>query len=79
MEAYAEITPYRHAPEICVEIVSPSNTKTEMQEKTRAYLDCGAAEVWLVSEAGGIRYFTPDGEVAASGFPLSVSLPPPVK
>jgi Uma2 family endonuclease len=79
MDAYGEITPYRRAPEICVEIVSPSNTKTEMQEKTRAYLDCGATEVWLVSEEGGIRYFQPDGEIAASGFPISVSLPPPVK
>jgi Uma2 family endonuclease len=79
MRSYGEITPYRRAPEICVEIVSPSNTKTEMQEKTRAYLDSGAVEVWLVSEEGGIRYFGPDDEIAASGFPVSVTLPPPVK
>jgi Uma2 family endonuclease len=32
----AEILP--KAPEICVEVVSPSNTEAEISEKIRAYL-----------------------------------------
>ncbi|HUG79778.1 MAG TPA: Uma2 family endonuclease, partial [Burkholderiales bacterium] len=52
MEAYGEITPYLRAPEICVEIVSPSNVQAEIDEKIGAYLAAGATEVWLVSEEG---------------------------
>jgi len=41
-------TPYARAPEICVEVTSPSNSRTEMREKIDAYLASGANEVWLV-------------------------------
>jgi len=78
MAAFGEITPYMSAPEICVEIVSPSNTDAEIQEKTRAYLVCGAKEVWIVAEAGGIRYFDASGEKPASAFPVILTLPPPM-
>lgn len=79
MEAFGEITPYMRAPEICVEIQSPSNPKGEMEEKTSAYLLAGAQEVWIVGEDGGIRYFTSAGEQANSGFPVSINLPAPSK
>ena len=46
------------APEICVEILSATNTEAEMQEKRRLYLDAGAEEVWIVSEDGRIRFFS---------------------
>ncbi len=78
MRAYGEITPYTHAPEICVEIVSPSNVVAEIQEKTAAYLAAGAVEVWIVSEDAGTRYFSSGGESAASSFGIAVSLPPPL-
>ena len=77
MSAYGEITPYLKAPEICVEIVSPSNVQAEIDEKRSAYLAAGATEVWLVSEEGKIRYFDNAGERPASGFPVLVTLPPP--
>jgi Uma2 family endonuclease len=41
-------TPYARAPEICVEVTSPSNSRTEMREKIDAYLASGANELWLV-------------------------------
>lgn len=75
---YGEITPYQRAPEICIEIVSPSNVQAEITEKTRAYLTAGAVEVWIVAEDASIRYFTIAGEVSASQFPVAISLPPPV-
>jgi len=40
--------PLMRAPELCIEVVSPSNSRKEMQEKTEAYLAAGAEEVWLV-------------------------------
>jgi Uma2 family endonuclease len=78
MAAFGEITPYQRAPEICVEIISPSNVKAELDEKIGAYLATGAREVWLVSEEGKIRYFGAAGERSNSEFPVSVTLPPPM-
>jgi len=78
MDAFGEITPYTRAPEICVEILSPSNVEAEIVEKTSAYLAAGAKEVWLVSEDGRIRYLGPSGEKPNSDFPVAVTLPPPL-
>ena len=39
------VTPYPRAPELCVEIVSPSNSRQEMAEKIALYLNAGAREV----------------------------------
>lgn len=36
------------APEICIEVVSPSNSVQELKEKREAYLAAGAVEVWIV-------------------------------
>jgi Uma2 family endonuclease len=79
MRAYGEITPYVRAPEICVEITSPSNVPAEIEEKTAAYLAAGAKEVWLVSEEGAIRYFDSSGEKPKSAFPVAITLPAPMK
>jgi Uma2 family endonuclease len=79
LAAYGEITPFMRAPEICVEVISPSNVEAEIEEKKRAYLAAGAEEVWLVSEEGSIRYFGASGEKAKSDFPVAVTLPPPMK
>src|SRR2546428_1674046 len=38
---------FPRAPEICVEVLSPSNTKAEIQDKRALYLDAGAKEVRL--------------------------------
>lgn len=40
------------APEICVEIKSPSNTEREMADKVRLYVEAGAEEVWVVDLDG---------------------------
>lgn len=42
------------APEICIEIRSPSNTEEEMDEKRTLYLEAGAEEVWVCDEEGQI-------------------------
>ena len=76
---FGEITPFQRAPEICVEVISPSNTRAEIEEKRAGYLAAGALEVWLVSEVGTIRYFNAAGEQSKSSFPISITLPPPVK
>lgn len=46
------------APEICVEILSPSNCREEMLEKMTLYYAKGAQEVWLCDEHGRMEFFT---------------------
>ena len=49
-------TPYRIAPELCVEITSPSNSSDEIKEKIQLYLDRGAKEVWVCNDEGGLSF-----------------------
>jgi Uma2 family endonuclease len=60
------------APEICVEIMSPSNSKREMKAKVNLYLKAGATEVWIVSEAGNIQFFDKSGQKETSAFNVSI-------
>ena len=78
LAAYGEITPFMRAPDICVEIVSPSNVQAEIDAKKSAYLAAGAKEVWIVAEAGTVRCFDAAGEKPASDFPVALNLPPPL-
>ena len=78
LSTHGETTPFPEAPEICVEIVSASNSEEEMRNKTSAYLAAGASEVWLVYEDGTIRYFEMSGERASSTFPVHLSPPAPI-
>ena len=71
-------TPFLRAPEICVEVLSPSNTQDEIEEKTRAYLAAAAEEVWTVAEEGAIRFFGNEGERVRSRFGVTPSAPPPI-
>ncbi len=59
-------TPYTVAPEICVEVISPSNTKAEMAEKIELYLNQGAREVWLCNQKGEITHFSEAGKIESS-------------
>lgn len=52
---------FPRAPEICVEVLSPDNSKTEMREKTALYFDAGAKEVWHCSLAGQMTFFVVGG------------------
>jgi Uma2 family endonuclease len=62
-------TCFLRAPEVCVEVLSPSNTDSEISEKKDLYFEAGAREVWLVGQDGAIEFFTssaPDAATAAS-------------
>ncbi len=55
-----------HAPEICVEVFSGSNTKAEMEEKRQLYFAQGAQEVWFCNRAGAISFYNPEGKLQTS-------------
>jgi Uma2 family endonuclease len=79
MKDFGEITPYMKAPEICVEIVSPSNVQAEIEDKKAAYFDVGAREAWIVNEQGSIRFFGRNGEKPASDIAAPITLPAPIE
>ena len=66
------------APEVCVEVVSASNTAAEMAHKRRLYVERGAREVWVVAGDGAVAFYDAGGERAAStlfaGFPRRVEV-----
>lgn len=45
------------APEICVEVLSPSNTDEEMADKKALYFAAGAGEVWYCREDGTMEFY----------------------
>jgi Uma2 family endonuclease len=49
-------TCFPQAPEICVEVLSPSNTENEIAEKVALYFDAGAQEVWICDQDGQMRF-----------------------
>ena len=59
-------TPYPVAPEVCVEVVSPSNSAVELNQKIEAYLAKGAKEVWVCAEDGTLRFHSYEGEIPES-------------
>jgi Uma2 family endonuclease len=58
--------PLQPAPDICVEVRSPSNTARELEEKRDAYFRAGAKEVWICDMNHRITFFSPEGELGQS-------------
>jgi len=56
------------APEVCIEVLSSSNTEDEIEEKKELYFEKGAKEVWLCNRGGDIEYFDHGGKLATSTF-----------
>ena len=75
LDMYGDATPFPRAPEICVEITSPSNSDDEIREKTKAYLAAGAREVWIVAEEGAVDYHDRNGKRPNTSFDIKISLP----
>ena len=54
------------APEICVEILSPSNSSGEIKQKTELYFERGASEVWTCDANGQMSYYEQAGKLTSS-------------
>ena len=53
-------------PEICIEVLSRSNTEAEMEGKRHLFFEGGAEEVWIVDAEGGVRFYDADGQIEQS-------------
>jgi Uma2 family endonuclease len=71
-------SPFEEAPEICIEILSPSNSGKEMDEKKKLYFAVGAKEFWTCDPQGKITIFDHSGIIAKSNiiekFPDNITL-----
>lgn len=66
------------APEICIEVLSFSNTSSELEEKQMPYFSVGAIEFWVCDENGNMTFFDANGPLTASilipEFPYKVKI-----
>lgn len=64
------------APDVCVEVVSASNTDKEMKIKRKLYFEQGALEVWICDMEGAMRFFNPKRKLKRSqlfpSFPVNI-------
>ena len=76
LKRYFDSVSWPEAPEICVGVLSSTNTSEEMEAKRRLFFEKGAKEVWLCDGHGGMSFFNSHGSLAHSQlcprFPVSV-------
>ena len=68
--------PLSSVPDVCVEVVSPGNTREEILMKVNAYLRGGAREAIVVGLKGEVEFFGPTGKLEASALGIRLELPP---
>lgn len=80
LQALGDQVCFPQAPEVCVEILSPANTPTEIKAKTALYFDAGATEVWHCTAQGEMLFFCTDSypqpgkSQLCPGFPTKIKL-----
>lgn len=69
---------FSQAPEICIEVLSPSNSRREIGEKKLLYLEAGAVEVWTCGRDGTVKFFDANGPLSTSklcpAFPARINI-----
>lgn len=68
-------TCFVEAPEICVEVESPCNTRAELADKRKLYFEEGAREVWICNREGKMLFFLSGGSDAAESSALLPDFP----
>ena len=74
VRAHVTETPFTQAPELCIEIASPSNSLKELREKVDAYLAAGANEAWIVfPQSKRFEFFGKGGPLQRSAFGVELT------
>lgn len=65
------------APEICIDVISSSNSTKEMDEKRALYFATGTKEFWICDENGALSFFDKDSKLSKSSlvppFPAKIN------
>jgi len=74
LAAHPENSPLSSAPEICVEIRSPDDSKAMLREKAHAYVESGAIEAWIVfPEEREVEMHGRGGRLAHTSFAVNLA------
>jgi Uma2 family endonuclease len=71
---------FTQAPEICVEVISPGNTRRELREKKALFFAAVAEEVWFCHLDGRMEFFRkaaaerPDSSALCPKFPQRIQI-----
>ena len=76
MQRHGTESEFRAGPDLCVEVLSPTNTRAEIGEKVAAYLANGSREVWVVGGDGVPEIHTSSGRVETSTLGFDLPHPP---
>ena len=69
-----EAMPFTRAPELCIEVASPSNSRKELNEKIAAYLAAGAVEAWIVlPQSKRFEFYGKDAPLPQTAFEVDLS------
>ncbi len=79
LERIGEDVCLREAPEICVEILSPDNTRREMAEKKALYFAAGAEEIWFCDQEGWMTFYVGSDSAGEKASQTCPSFPPEVQ
>jgi Uma2 family endonuclease len=74
MVTHGDETPFTQAPELCIEVASPSNSLKELNEKVAAYLATGAKEAWIVfPQSRRFEFYAAHGRIEQSAFAIDLT------
>jgi Uma2 family endonuclease len=65
-------SPLQTVPDVCVEVLSPGNTREEIAMKAGAYLRGGAREAIVVGLKGEVEFFGPEGKRESTALVLEL-------
>ena len=78
VQRHADACALPMAPEICVEVLSPTNRVAEIEQKRALYFEAGAQEVWICGLKGEMEFYAPGGQLERSAlcpdFPVRIEL-----
>ena len=66
LDCHSNEISWMRAPEVCVEVLSPSNTAEEIDRKRVLYFERGASEVWVCTWDGKMIFYAAEGELERS-------------
>lgn len=67
-------TPFSRAPELCIEVASPSNSLKGLREKSAAYVAAGAKEAWIVfPQSKRIEFYAQGGAIEKTTFAIDLA------
>ena len=74
MQAHGTETPFTQAPDLCIEVASPSNSLKGLREKSAAYLAAGANEAWIVfPQSKRIEFYARGRQIEQTRFAIDLS------